>query len=168
MILNPALLNEGRFSFTDGDPVTSWTAVQNSTTYARGGAVPFRIGNSQFSDLYSRQAQFSDTLTWSKGKQNLRVGGSLARHMTGGIGTEPGQTLLGTFNFLTTGATATAPFDQLTLADVQNYTQPYTFGAPQSYKLNQWLGVAFAQDSVRLRNDLTVDLGLRYDRQTLT
>src|SRR5262249_25861526 len=63
--------------------------------------------------------------------------------------------------------TTTAPFDQLTLADAQNYTQPINFGI-SSYELPQWLYTAFAQDSVHLRRDLTVDLGLRYDRQTLT
>jgi hypothetical protein len=55
----------------------------------------------------------------------------------------------------------------LTLADVQNYTQPINFGI-SSYNLKQWLNAVFVQDSIHLRPDLTVDLGLRYDRQTLT
>ena len=53
------------------------------------------------------------------------------------------------------------------LADVQQYTQPISFGI-NSYELSQWLYTGFLQDSIRLRPDLTVDLGLRYDRQTLT
>src|SRR4029077_20857773 len=73
--------------------------------------------------------------------------------------------LLGTFTFFNT---TTAAFDQLTLADVQSYSQPITFGVPTSYTLNQWLGAVFVQDSLRARNDLTVDLGLRYDRQSIT
>jgi hypothetical protein len=55
----------------------------------------------------------------------------------------------------------------LTLADVQNYTQPINFGI-SSYELPQWLLTGFAQDSIHMRSDLTVDLGLRYDQQTLT
>jgi hypothetical protein len=55
----------------------------------------------------------------------------------------------------------------LTLADVQSYTQPINFGI-SSYELPQWLNAGFVQDSIRLRRNLTVDLGLRYDRQTLT
>ena len=94
--------------------------------------------------------QFSDTLSWSRGKHDLRFGGSLARHMTGGVGTEPGQALLGTFTFVGTGASSTLPFDQLTLDDVQNYSQPFSFGQPAAYTLNQWLGVAFVQDSCRV------------------
>lgn len=168
-VVSPTLLNEARFGFTNGDPVTLWEAVRSSTIYQRtAGAAPFRIGASQFSDLYSRQAQLSDTLSWSRGRHYVRMGGSLARHLTGGIGNEPGQTLLGTFTFVGTGASATLPFDQLTLADVQNYTQPFSFGAPKSYILNQWLGLLFVQDKFRPRNDLTLDLGFRYDRQTLT
>ena len=40
----------------------------------------------------------------------------------------PGTAVLGTFTFLNT---TTAPFDQLTLADVQQYTQPISFGITQ-------------------------------------
>ena len=94
----------------------------------------------------------------------LRFGGSLIHHTSGGFGSEPGTAVLGTFTFK---STTTAPFDQLTLADVQNYTQPINFGI-SSYKLTQWLYAGFVQDSIRVRRDLTIDLGLRYDRQTLT
>jgi hypothetical protein len=37
-----------------------------------------------------------------------------------------------------------------------------------TYDLGQWLYSGFVQDSLRANNDLTLDLGLRYDRQTLT
>jgi len=163
-VINANLLNEARFAYLNGDPVTLWEAQNLSTTYMRGGAVPFTIGQSRASDIFSHQAQFSDTLTWSLGKHYLRLGGSLTHHTSGGTGSEPGTAILGTFTFKNT---TTAPFGQLTLDDVQNYTQPINFGI-SSYELPQWLYTAFAQDSIHLRRDLTVDLGLRYDRQTLT
>ncbi len=50
---------------------------------------------------------------------------------------------------------------------MQNYTQPIDFGI-HSYELKQWLYTAFVQDSFRVTSDLTLDLGLRYDQQTLT
>ena len=89
----------------------------------------------------------------------------MIHHTSGGTGSEPGTAILGTFTFLNT---TTAPFDQLTLADVQNYTQPINFGI-SSYELKQWLytGVRAGQHP-RAADDLTLDLGLRYDRQTLT
>ena len=163
-VLSGNLLNEGRFGYLNGDPVTLWEAETLSTAYTRSGSVPFTIGQSRVSDLFGHQIQFSDTLSWSRGKHYVRFGGSLVHHSSGGTGSEPGAAVLGTFTFRNT---TTAPFDQLTLADVQQYSQPISFGI-SSYELNQWLSVAFVQDSFRMRDDLTLDLGLRYDRQTLT
>jgi hypothetical protein len=163
-VVNASLLNEARFAYLNGDPVTLWEAQTLSTTYTRAGTVPFTIGQSRASDLFGHQLQFSDTLSWSRGKHYLRFGGSVIHHTSGGTGSEPGTAILGTFTFKNT---TTAPFGQLTLADVQNYTQPINFGI-SSYNLTQWLYTGFVQDSIHLRRDLTVDLGLRYDRQTLT
>ncbi len=163
-IIRSSLLNEARLDFLIGDPVTLWEAQTLSTTYTRAGSVPFTVGQSRLSNLFSRQGQLSDTLTWAHGKQTVHFGGSLARHSSGGTGGEPGTAVLGTFTFRNT---TTAPLDQLTLADVQQYTQPISFGI-SSYNLNQWLITGYVQDSIRANNDLTVDLGVRYDRQTLT
>jgi hypothetical protein len=168
-ILSTNLLNEARLSFTDADPVTQWSAPVSGTIYQRtAGASPFKVGANQVSDLYSRQLTFSDTLSWTRDNHTVRFGGAVARHFTGGIGNEPGQQLLGTFTFTGSGPHASLPFDQLTLADVTTYAQPYSFGAPPAYTLNQWLTDVFVQDSYRVRSDLTLDLGLRYDRQSLT
>jgi hypothetical protein len=167
MVINANLLNEARFAYLSGDPVTLWEAQTLSTAYTRGGSVPFTIGQSRASNIFGHQAQFSDTLSWSLGKHYLRFGGSVIRHTSGGTGSEPGTATLGTFTFVSTGARGTLPFDQLTLADVQNYTQPIDFGI-NSYELPQWLYTGFVQDSIHLRRDLTIDAGLRYDRQTLT
>jgi hypothetical protein len=163
-VLGANLLNELRVGFNNGDPVTRWDAQSLSTAYTRAGTVPFTIGQSRLADVHSRQAQLSDTLTWSTGKHNLRVGGSIARHSSGGTGSEPGTAVLGTFTFL---STTTKPFDQLTLADVQNYAQPIDFGI-NSYELTQWLTSVYAQDTYRVNTDLTLDVGVRYDNQSLS
>jgi hypothetical protein len=163
-VISSKLLNEARFAYLHGDPVTLWEAQTLSTTYTRGGAVPFTIGQSRASNLWSHQWQFADTVSWSRGKHYLRFGGSVIRHNSGGFGSEPGTAILGTFNFKNT---PTAPFGQLTLADVQNYQQPIDFGINR-YDLSQWLLTGFVQDSIHIDKDLTIDVGLRYDRQTLT
>jgi hypothetical protein len=163
-VINPRLLNEARFAYLHGDPVTLWEAQNLSTTYQRTqGAAQFTIGQSRASDLWGHQVQFSDTVSWSLGKHYLRFGGSIVHHTSGGTGSEPGTAVLGTFTFVN----GTKPFDQLTLADVQSYTQPINFGIT-SYELPQWLNTVFVQDNIHLRSDFTLDLGLRYDRQTLT
>ena len=95
---------------------------------------------------------------------NLRFGGSLIHHTTGGTGSERGTAVLGTFTFLTT---TTRPFTDLTLAGVQQYTQRVSYGI-SSHKLKEWMSVAFVQDAIRVGDDITVDAGVRYDRQTLT
>jgi len=163
-VFSPTLLNEARFSYLHGDPVTFWSAPTISTTYTRAGAVPFTIGQSRFSDLWGHQYQFADTLSWSRGAHYFRFGGSLVHHTSGGFGSEPGTAILGTFTF---AASSTRPFDLLTLADVQNYTQPINFGI-SNYELGQWLVTGFVQDSFHVLPNFTLDLGLRYDRQTLT
>ena len=163
-VLSPGLLNEARFAFLDGDPVTQWTAPGLTTAYTRSGSVPFTVGQSRFSNLYGRQAQFSDTLSWSRGRHYVRFGTNVIHHTSGGFGSEPGTAILGTFTFV---STTTAPLDQLTLANVQNYTQPINFGI-STYHLTQWLYSFYVQDSFHVSKDLTLNLGLRYDRQTLT
>ena len=163
-VINPNLLNEAHLGWNNGAPVTLWEAQNLSTTYTRAGTAPFTIGQSRVADMNSRQVQFSDTLSWSIGKHYLRLGGALARHTSGGTGSEPGMAVLGTFTFLNT---TTAPPDQLTLKDVQNYTQPIDFGI-DSYELTQWLTSVFVQDTYRANADLTLDLGLRYDNESLS
>lgn len=163
-VISDNVLNEGRIAYLNGDPVTKWEAQTLSTAYTRAGSVPFSIGQSRVSDLHGKQYQLSDTLSWSRGNHYLRFGASVIHHESGGIGNEPGQQILGTFTFKNT---TTAPFDQLTLADVQNYSQPIDFGINR-YELTQKLYSAFVQDSLHLGTDLTLDLGVRYDRQTLT
>ncbi len=163
-VIDSNLLNEARFSFMNGDPVTNWEPATLSTTYTRSGANGFTIGQSRSADLFGRQFQFSDTLSWTKGKHYLRMGGSIVRHHSGGFGSEFGTALLGSFTFF---SSTTAPFDQLTINDVQSYSQPIDFGV-SSYDLKQWLISGFVQDSFRVHPDVNLELGLRYDRQTLT
>jgi len=163
-VLSAHVLNEVRFAYLHGDPVTFWEAQNPSTVYTRSGTVAFTVGENRFSNLWSHQWQFADTLSWSLGKHYVRIGGSVIHHNSGGFGSEPGQATLGTFTFKNT---TTLPLNQLTLNDVQNYTQPINFGI-STYDLNQWLLSGFIQDSFRVTSDFTLDLGLRYDRQTLT
>src|SRR3954453_17097494 len=68
---------------------------------------------------------------------------------------------------ITVLSATTKPFDDLTLADMQSYTQGFNFGVG-SYTQQQWLVAGYAQDSYRARSALTLDVGVRYDRQTFS
>lgn len=169
--INNHLFNELRAAYLRSEPVNHWEAVTLSTAYTRAGSVPFTLGQSRISNVNGHQLQLSDTLTWSRGRNYFRFGGSLVRHTSGGQGQEPGTAVLGTFTFIGTNSgtytRANLPFDQLTISDVQNYTQPVNYGN-STYRVEQWLFSAYAQDRIILNRQFTVDVGLRYDRQTLT
>ncbi len=164
-IISSSMLNEARFEYQNADPVTQFEPLTPSTQFTRAGAVPFTSGESRFAHVFSRVAQFSDTLSWTKNQHYVRLGGSVARNSSGGDGTEFGSAfVLGQF---TVNTATTQPPDQLALSDIQRYQQSFNLGAG-TYVLNQWLYTAFVQDSYRVGNDVTLDLGLRYDRQTFT
>ena len=164
-VISALMLNEARLEFQNADPVTAFDPASPSTQFTRAGLVPFTSGESRFAHVHSRVAQFSDTLSWTTGRHYFRFGGSLARNVSGGDGTEFGSAfVLGQYTII---PTSTAPPDQLTLADVQRYQQSFNFGKG-TYELGQWISTAFVQDSFRAGNDLTLDLGLRYDHQTFS
>ena len=162
-VVRDDLLNEARIEYQNGDPITNFDPLTPSTRYSRSGVA--NEGESRSTHVFSRQTQLSDTLSWSHGPHYLRVGGSLARASSGGDGTEFGSAY--TLGLFTIKPTSTAPIDQLTIADATRYTQSFDMGVNR-YTSRQWIYSLFAQDSLRLRSDLTVDLGLRYDRQTFS
>jgi hypothetical protein len=162
-VLGPSMLNEARFEFLDGDPITSFDAVTPSTRFVRSGVAT--EGDSRYTHIKSREAQFSDTLSWTKGRHYVRVGGSLAHEGSGGDGSEEGGAyVLGQW---TINPAVTVPISQLTVANATQYSETFNFGI-SNYWTEQWIYDLYAQDRVRLSADLTLDLGLRYDRQTFT
>jgi hypothetical protein len=163
--LSPTMLNEARVEYQNAGPVTAFDPLTPSTQFTRAGSVPFTAGESRFAHIFSRLAQVSDTLSWTKGPHYLRVGGAAARNTSGGDGTEFGSAfVLGQF---TVDPNTTQSVEQLMLGDIMRYQQSFNLGAA-TYELTQWIYDLFAQDSFRVRNDLTLDLGLRYDRQTFS
>ncbi|HEX3702260.1 MAG TPA: TonB-dependent receptor [Vicinamibacterales bacterium] len=164
-VLSSSMLNEARFEFQNADPVTQFEPLTPSTQFTRAGTVPFTSGESRFAHVYSRVGQLSDTLSWTKDRHYVRLGGSIGKNTSGGDGTEFGSAfVLGQY---TVNTASTKPPDQLALADITRYQQSFNLGAG-TYVLNQWLYTAFVQDSYRVRDDVTLDLGLRYDDQTFS
>jgi hypothetical protein len=164
-VIGSRLFNEARVEYLNGDPITEFEPLKPSTQFTRAGAAPFTVGESRYAHIFSRQVHVSDTLSWASGAHYVRLGGHATRATSGGDGTEFGSPfVLGQFTVL---STSTRPPDQLTTADIQSYTQGFNFGVSE-YTARQWLVAAFVQDSYRVLNDLTLDFGLRYDRQTFS
>jgi hypothetical protein len=162
-VLGPAMLNEARLEYQRGDPITDFDPLTPSTQFTRSGVAT--EGESRVSHVWSHQASAADTLSVTKGRHYLKIGANLARHSSGGDGTEFGGAF--TLGQFTINPAATAPISQLTIASATRYTQTFDFGV-HDYTLRQWIWALFVQDSVRATTDLTVDLGLRYDRQTFS
>ena len=160
-VLSPSLLNEARVQLFYGSPITQFQPIDSTTQYVYPGYAT--IGESRFADLYSHQIEASDALTISRGRHELRIGGSLIHSNSGGNGQEFGSPFV--LGQITVKPGVTAPPSALTSANVQLFTQGF---GNTTYSVTDWIWSAFAQDDIKVRDDLTVNAGVRYDRQTFT
>jgi hypothetical protein len=97
----------------------------------------------------------SDGLSRVIGSHTIKVGGQF--HIDQ-VNEHPNATFNGTFNI--NGTETGDPYADLLLGTPSNFTQ--SSGQP-FYLRNRYLGI-YAQDSWRTRSDLTINIGLRWDR----
>ena len=163
-VLSNQIVNEARFQFQLGSPITQFIPVNPGTQFIRPISTE---GDSRSAFLQNHQFQFADTLSLISGKQSIKIGGDLVYSSSGGNGQEFGSGfILGQFRFTNARASnPNIPTSALTIADAATFTQ--SFGNA-NYNVREYLWSLFAQDDVRVRRDLTLNLGLRYERQTFT
>jgi outer membrane receptor protein involved in Fe transport len=162
-VLSGSAFNDVRLQWQEGDPITEFEPANPSTQFVRPGVAT--EGESRSARLTNRQYQLADTLSFGLGDHFLKVGGDVIRSKSGGNGQEFGSPfVLGQFTFLP-GISPSIPTSQLTLANVQRFTQGF---GNVSYSVQETNWGAFVQDDYRVRPDLVLNLGLRYDRQSLT
>jgi hypothetical protein len=160
-VLGPQIINEARFQYQLGSPITEFEPANLSTQFVRPGLAT--EGESRSATLTNHQYQFADTVSITHGRHDLKLGGDVIHSSSGGDGQEfGGGFVLGQF---TLKPGVQTPIASLTVNDVQRFVQ--SFGNA-SYNVKEWLWSTFAQDNIRVRKDLTVNLGLRYERQTFT
>lgn len=160
-VLGPRIINEARFQYQLGSPITEFEPANLSTQFVRPGLAT--EGESRSATLTNHQHQFADTVSITRGRHDLKLGGDVIHSSSGGNGQEfGGGFVLGQF---TLKPGVSTPIANLTVNDVQRFVQ--SFGNA-SYNVKEWLWSTFAQDNIRVRKDLTVNLGLRYERQTFT
>jgi len=170
-VLSPTLLNNVRLQFQLASPITEFDPViygtQFSVPISTGGT--FTSGTSQSALLQNRQYQVSDTLSAVRGPHQLKFGVDVIVAHSGGNSKEFGGPIyLGQFVYNTCTLSLSvceSPAYLNNIANVRTYTQSY---GNALYTVNDTLWALFVQDDYRVRPDLTVNLGLRYEQQTFT
>ncbi|HKV07156.1 MAG TPA: TonB-dependent receptor [Thermoanaerobaculia bacterium] len=157
------VFNDARLVWEEGDPITEFEPANPSPQFVRPGVST--EGESRAARLTSRMFQFADALSLALGNHFVKIGGDVVRAKSGGNGQEFGSPFtLGQFTFRP-GISPAIPTSQLALSDVQRFTQGF---GNVDYSVTETLWAAFIQDDYRVRPDLVLNLGLRYDRQSLT
>jgi len=176
-IINSNTLNDARFEFLLGDPITQFIPVNLGPQLFVSGY--YTYGESRVANLMNHQYDYADTLSLSRGKHQIKVGFDVVNSSSGGYGQEFGAGYVdGRFQInplyktipistvLTLNPSAPppgAPAGSPPL--VSSFTQ--SFGN-QNYHLTDTLFGVFAQDNWNILPNLTLNLGLRWDGETFT
>jgi hypothetical protein len=170
--LSASLLNSARAEFQLASPITQFDPVVFGTQFVVpiAGGPTFTTGTSQSALLLNRQFGANDTLSAAHGRHQLKFGADVLYAHNGGNSKEfGGPIFLGQFLFKPCPAgTPVATCETTYLNDIANvasYNQSFGNG---SYTVDDTLWSLFAQDDFKLRQDLTLNLGLRYEQQTFT
>jgi hypothetical protein len=170
--LSSTLLNSARAQFQLASPITEFDPVVFGTQFVVpiAGGPTFITGTSQSALLLNHQFGVNDTLASIHGRHQLKFGADVLYAHTGGNSKEfGGPIFLGQFQFKPCPAGTPVSTCETTylnnIANIQSYTQSFGNG---SYTVDDSLWSVFAQDDFKVRNDLTLNLGLRYEQQTFT
>jgi hypothetical protein len=181
-VLRPNLLNSARLQFQLASPITEFDPVVYGTQFIV--TIPalnnskFVTGTSQSALLMNRQYETGDTLTATLGRHQINMGGDAIIAHTGGNSKEfGGPSYQGAFTYNNCagpgGTPTTAQIEAYcegpayldNIANVASYTQ--SFGNA-TYTVNDAIWAVFVQDDFHASHALTLNAGLRYERQTFT
>jgi Carboxypeptidase regulatory-like domain/TonB dependent receptor len=169
--LSPRLVNNLRLQFQLGSPITEFDPVVFGTQFvvpiSSGGT--FTSGTSQNALLMNRQYELSETLSISRGRHQIDLGASIIDSHNGGNSKEfGGPIFLGKFTYNTCTQAPSICESSAFLNNINNVANYQQSFGNQNYTVDdQFIGI-FAQDNYRATRRLTMNLGLRYERQTLT
>ena len=171
-------VNELRIQLQIASPVTRFTPViYGPQIFATGF---YTYGDSRSANLSNHQLQIADTFSRQAGRHTLKAGFEVNHSSSGGYGQEFGggyvqgryqvnaryATLpVAQVQALNPGATPPGPPGQPagSPALVSSYTQAF---GNQSYNVKEFLTAAFVEDDWKASQNLTFNLGVRYEQQT--
>jgi hypothetical protein len=176
-VLSPRMVNNARLQFQLASPITEFDPVVFGTQFvvpitSSCGSVAcgtFTSGTSQSALLMNRQYAANETLAVARGRHEFNFGGSVIDAHTGGNSKEfGGPIFLGSFTYLPCSQSVSAcesPDYLNNIANVQSYQQSY---GNANYTVDDQLWALFAQDDYHISHRFTLNMGLRYERQTFT
>jgi hypothetical protein len=181
----PGLVNEARVSFLrqfgiwstpdqgQGFPAKIGLPNPLSDTFPNigiGGAVTTGIGGGLHASLVSNAFMYSDTVTWLKGKHVFKFGGEFNRYQDNQAWANMDS---GDYDF--SGVFTMNPAEQAgsNPPPITGYAD-FLLGLPDNWGvgiapetgLRDWNVHAFVQDDYKMKPHLTLNLGLRYARQS--
>jgi outer membrane receptor for ferrienterochelin and colicin len=166
------MLNEFRFGLFKDRQVDTASASLLPTFGSTASPVALTVnsvGNLGYAQNYPRvnpselRIEFSDNFSWTKGKHNLKFGGTVS-HLEDFVQSMPSQFPFYQYASLTTFA---QDFDGTTLAPNQHYTTySQTVGNAQ-VDLNSWEKTLYAQDEWHITPKLVLSPGVRYEHTSL-
>ncbi len=171
-VVNNHMLNEFRFGlFKDRqvDPEATDLLPTFGSTTAPVALTVNSVSNLGFAQNYPRvnpselRLEFSDSFSWTKGKHNLKFGGTFSR-LEDYVESMPSQFPFYQYASLTTFA---QDFNGTTLAGAQHYTTFSQTVGNRVVDLKLAETTLFAQDEWRVSPKLTITPGVRYEYTTL-
>ena len=176
-IINSNMLNDARFEFLLGSPITQFTPVTPGPQLYVSGY--YTYGESRAADLSNHQYEWADTVSLSRGRHQLKLGFDVLNSHSGGYGQEFG-TGYTDGRFQINPAYETIPIATVLTYDPALPPPGAAPGAPpvalqftqsfgnENYRVNDTLFGLFAQDNWSILPNLTLNLGLRWDGETFT
>src|SRR5579862_3342008 len=176
-IINSNTLNDARFEFLLGDPITQFVPITPGPQLFVSGY--YTYGDSRVGNLMNHQYEYADTLSLSRGRQQIKLGVDVINSSSGGFGQEFGSGYLDG-RFQINSAYKTIPIATLLTYNPALPPPGSAPGAPpiassftqsfgnQSYNIHDTLYGLFAQDNWSILPNLNLNLGLRWDGDTFT